>query len=294
MKKVIIIGLMLLLVGCTTNDKKIEEEKDKVIISGIYRAYGYKDTAYIEIDDNNNAVAYYPTGVVEYAGTIIISNEDKKRYELQRKDNNTNLNIEFEDDYKQFVFIGESSTVPYIKDEGDAFTEEEVKNQISNVVYMFNEVLKEEFSLEYYDTCNKAYFKSNNGNEQNIPSIIIGENDKAPDDLYFDLTEKCYYEIYNFKTMDEFNKHLSDYFTSDYIAGIQDLIDSNIIEHNGKLYLVRGGLGYGYESVNFDNVEINLYPEIGVDIEIVSMDNISRNYNAKIVKEGSKYKLDSK
>ena len=298
MKKVIVIVLSLLIIisaiyfitnSYINNNESNNNENNDVNITGIWRAYGYKDTAYIVIDENLNFKSYYATGIQENTGKII--KENNYVFNLKTSDDKHIMTIQFNSDFKEFE-IKEDNNIKYIKDDGDAISQKQLEETINNCLYMYNEVLTEEFALEYYDDYKKAAYDSDS--KQNIPSKLFNNDEDIPPTLYIDNLTKSYFEVYNFKTINEFKEHLSNYFTKEYISNnIQSLIDENLFEYENKLYLVRGSRGYGAESIDFDSIDINVIPNLEVSVNINLFNNFEKTVSVNFKLDDGKYKIDS-
>ncbi len=127
---------------------------------------------------------------------------------------------------------------------------------IQDCIYALNEVFKDEFSAEYYyseETDKKAVYESEQAfNNFEPPVLLIGVNDEIPNGYFADPLDLIYMQVYNFNSKNEIREHFSLYFTQNFIANLDYSIEYNFFEFDGELYLVRGGMGYGTYSVDFD------------------------------------------
>ncbi len=130
---------------------------------------------------------------------------------------------------------------------------------VENCIYALNEVYSDEFSAEYYDTegmtkiavyeSEEAYY---NGD---APALLLDPNEATPDGYFADPATAAFMPVYNFNSKAEINEHFSNYFTQRYLNSIQSIINNNFLDFDGGLYLVRGGMGYGMFSVDFDTID---------------------------------------
>ena len=104
---------------------------------------------------------------------------------------------------------------------------------------------------------------------------------------------RTYQEVYSIKTIDELKKHLSNYFTQEYIKEIQPIIEENLVEYEDKLYLVRSGRGYGNETVDFESIQIKTTPQINVTLDILLFGEKDKTIDVEVIKEEGTYKINS-
>ena len=259
-------------------------------IDGTYRAFGYLDTAYFEIDNKLNFVSYYASGIEENSGKL--KKIDDYNFDLITIENDKLMSIVFSNDYQQFN-TKENTDIKYIKDNNDALLEQEVISKIEVCLYMFNEVITEKYSTEFYDEFLISVFDSNDSQKQTIPSRLIDPNSETPDGLYCDQLARFYYLVYNFDSKDELYNHLDDYFTDNFLLNFKNNINDNFIEFDNKLYLVRGGRGYGAETIDFDSFEIDTIPTIDVSARSLLFGEPYLQYEFEIIREDDLYKIDS-
>ena len=302
-----IVGIISLILGISTYQiLKLENSEgniiqtnntktnniEKVDIGGMWRAYGYVETAYFEIKEDLTFVSYYANGNEENQGKVKINNKTANMADLETNDGKHIMTLHFDDKYTMFNIKGDSNSIPYIKDTGVAISEKDLIGVANNNIYMLNEVLREEFFLEYNDEYMKAAFKSEDIEKQKVPDKLFEANQDIPPTLYIDGAEKQYYKVLNFKSMEEFKKHLSSYFTDSYIKEIQEQIDENIIEYNDDLYLVRAGRGYGANTVDFDSIDIVTTPILKATVNTKLFDELDKTLEIEFIKDDGTYKIN--
>ena len=261
-------------------------------ITGIWRAYGYLETAYFEINEDLTFVSYYATGNEENQGKVKINSEKEKTLDLETNDGKYIMSLSFDDEYTMFNINEDANLISYIKDTGAAISERDLMGIANNSIYMLNEVLREEFSVEYSDLYKKAAFKTDDIEKQKVPDKLFEMDEDIPPSLYIDGAEKQYYKVDNFDSMEELKKHLSDYFTDNYLKTIQDQIDENFIEYNDDLYLVRGGRGYGANTVDFDSIDIVTTPTLKATVNTMLFDELDKTLEIEFVKDDEIYKIN--
>ena len=192
MKKILIIGIILIVVVgiiiYSSANKQNPVDNNKVQpINGIWRAYGYIDTAYIEINEKLEFISYYATGMEENKG--VVKEKGKRTFDLETSDGKYIMTIVFNEKYESLEIQGNTEKVSFIKDDGYAISENELIEKINVAIYMLNEVITEEFSLEYYDTYKKAAFTTEKP-DTNKPDKLFAQDEDIPANLYQDELRK--------------------------------------------------------------------------------------------------------
>ena len=202
------------------------------------------------------------------------------------------MSIDFDDKYAMFNIKEDTNKISYIKDLGDAISEDDIVTMVNADMYMLNEVLKEEFSVEFSDNIKKAAFKTDDPQKQKVPEEIFDINDDIPPQLYLDQLERSYYKVENFKTMQELKKHLEEYFTVSYLKEIQASIEENFMQVDSKLYLVRGSRGYGAGGVDFNSINIETTPKVKATVDTLFLNEKDKTLEIEFVKENKVYKIN--
>ena len=273
------------------SNEDLEQTKD-ISITGVWRAYGYLDTAYFDIKEDLSFTSYYANGNQENIGKIKIDNNDKTVANLETIDGKKIMSIDFDDKYAMFNIKEDTNKISYIKDLGDAISEDDIVTMVNADMYMLNEVLKEEFSVEFSDNIKKAAFKTDDPQKQKVPEEIFDINDDIPPQLYLDQLERSYYKVENFKTMQELKKHLEEYFTVSYLKEIQASIEENFMQVDSKLYLVRGSRGYGAGGVDFNSINIETTPKVKATVDTLFLNEKDKTLEIEFVKENKVYKIN--
>ncbi len=183
-----------------------------------------------------------------------------------------------------------------VLDEWSTFTVPD-KLSLADCMYMLNEVVREEFATEYYDSADQtkqAVYESEDAyKDYHLPIMLIAENETVPDGYIADPADASYFSVYNFSSKAELKEHLSLYFTQNYIENIQRSIDENFLEFEGALYLVRGGRGYGSEGIDLDTVDYDDMQNNIVIVDLVSHGEVYSKGYVIFVEEDGINKIDS-
>ncbi len=168
---------------------------------------------------------------------------------------------------------------------------------VMDCIYALNEVYKEIFSAEYYDSndmIKKAVYESedafNNGDE---PAFLLDVAEPIPDGYFDDPTVLDYMPVYNFNSIQEINEHFSLYFTQNFIDHMQWSLDGNFKEFEGTLYLTRGGRGYGASSVDFDLIDDTNMIDNTLLIDTLLFGEPDGKVIVKFAEENGSLKIDS-
>ncbi len=168
---------------------------------------------------------------------------------------------------------------------------------IADCIYALNEVYRDEFSAEYYDTedmTKKAVYESEDAfYNDDAPALLIGINEGLPSGYFADPAEAIYFPVYNFNSLAELYEHLSLYFTQNYIENNQRLVEENFMEFDGTLYLVRGGRGYGMLSVGFDTIDYTNMSNNTLIIDQLTFGEPDGKAVVKFAYEDGSLKIDS-
>ncbi len=164
-------------------------------------------------------------------------------------------------------------------------------------IYALNEIYSDEFSAEYYDAedmIKKAVYESEEAiNENDGPSMLIGLNEAVPEGYLSDPADALYMPVYNFNSKAEISEHFSAYFTSRYVDDMQINLDYNFFEFEGALYIVRGGMGYGAYSVDFDSLDYSKMQNNQMVINTLFLGEPDGNVHVKFKQEDGSLKIDS-
>ncbi len=168
---------------------------------------------------------------------------------------------------------------------------------VQDCVYALNEVYSDRFSAEYYDTedmIKKAVYESEAAyNDGQAPALLLGLNEAIPNGYYADPADATYMPVYNFNSKAELNEHFGNYFTQRYLHNIQALISNNFLDFEGALYLVRGGMGYGMLSVNFDTIDYQAMQDNTLLIDRLLFGEADGKSRLTFAEENGSLKIDS-
>ncbi len=173
----------------------------------------------------------------------------------------------------------------------------EISISIQDCIYALNEVYRDEFSAEYYDTedmMKKAVYESEDAfNSDSAPVLLIGLNEDVPSGYFADPIDAVYMPVYNFGSKAEVYEHFSHYFTQQFLQGLQWDIENKFLEFDDTLYIVRAGMGYGMFSIDFDNID---YEEIHDNTLIIGRlfhDYIDARIRVEFAEENGSLKIDN-
>ncbi len=130
-------------------------------------------------------------------------------------------------------------------------TEEEMKEALLPYLEAYNLWLLETFGVEadfdnphfrYYNSEEEAYDKSLS--ELSDFTAIVKGNEEAPEGLTLDPALASCYPISNFSSLAELEGYVGQYIDLEN-EDFSRRLKSNLFEHDGVLYLLRGGRGYG-------------------------------------------------
>ncbi len=168
---------------------------------------------------------------------------------------------------------------------------------MDDCLYMLNEVYTEMYSVEYYDTedqVKKAVYLNEDDFVNDIPpAMLIGVGESVPEGYAADPAEAVYYPIYNFTSLYELEEHLSLYFTQQYIDNQRQYFGYNFLEHDGTLYLVRGGRGYGMFGIDFDSIDYSKMVDNTLLIDGIGWGEYYGKFLVEFVQEGDGWKIAS-
>ncbi len=180
---------------------------------------------------------------------------------------------------------------------GDTAPDADFTVSAENCIYMLNELLSDNYSVEYYDTpdmLKKALYQSEDSfNQNDLPVQLVSIDAEVSGEFFEDPSSAIYYPIHNFSSLEELKEHYSTYFTESYIEGLSLVFKYNFLEYGDTLYLVRGGMGYGEVSIDFDNLD---YSSVINDTMIVPTFIFGEDYGDYIVEfttEQGIWKIDS-
>ena len=123
---------------------------------------------------------------------------------------------------------------------------------IAEHVALLNAVLSETYGVQYKDTAyNRYYSASDTDHSDPIGMVPDGKDYSATFQKYgyvSDPADVDCYPVLDFSTKDELREYLGNWLSPDiYNSNGMRSIDSNFIEFEGRLFLARGGRGYGVE-----------------------------------------------
>ena len=152
-------------------------------------------------------------------------------------------------------------------------SEEQMISAVTPHIKAFGEVISENFGseIDIAGVCYAAY------PEKNIDGIVPGELDDdekvilvkdpdvLPDGYQIDGTYTSYIPVINYTDEDEAEERFSSLMNDDIF---EDALDENFEEYKGKLYLVRGGRGYGAASVDVSSAEVVAVTGSGCTVKV--------------------------
>ncbi len=168
---------------------------------------------------------------------------------------------------------------------------------MANCLYALNEIYRDEFYAEYYDTndmIKRAVYKSvDDFNNGAAPAMLLGINEDTPSGYFDDPTEVTYMPVYNFSSKEDIYEHFNLYFTQNYVSDMEWRIEHNFLEFDGALYLARGAMGYGAFSINLDTVDYVNVQNNTLIIEMLFFGEPDGYTVVKFVDENGALKIDS-
>ncbi len=163
-------------------------------------------------------------------------------------------------------------------------------------IYVLNDYVRDKFCAEYLDMreeIKQSIFEDEIATDLIFPAKLIGVYDEIPDGYYADPLARIYYPVYNFDSLDNIVDHFSDFFTENAMEEIKVTLVSSFYENEDTLYLVRGGMGSGSVTINFDTVDYSRLADEGiVVVDRMLFDEKDGQYELEFIYEDNKLKID--
>ena len=147
--------------------------------------------------------------------------------------------------------------------EDDLVETENVESEVFDQTTFMQTIMP---NLQYMQSCEQELFGADVDFESTYVALytyeneeykfakLIPTNEELPEGYVEDPAAALYYPVTNFSSIQELKDNAQNFILEAKIPNL-DLLEYDFLEHEGSLYLCRGGRGYGSEVCDLDTLE---------------------------------------